>query len=71
MLCITLVVLTVKLEPLTSTNARVAIKKEFEVAVWVFDGADFILVVDKVSVRVTVLEMGKERKRKKRQTRVP
>jgi len=56
--CIALAVLTVKLEPLSSANTRVAIKKEFEVVVRVFDGADFILVVDKVSVQTTVLEMG-------------
>lgn len=48
--------LTVKLESLASTNTRVAIQEEFEVAVRVFDGADFILIVDKVSVYIISLE---------------
>lgn len=42
---------------MASTNTRVAIKEEFEVVVRVFDGADFILIVDKVSVETSLLEI--------------
>lgn len=61
MVCITLVVLTIKLEPLSSANTWVAIKKEFEVVIRVFDGADFVLVIHKVSIQAVVLEMEVEK----------
>lgn len=42
--------LTVECESLTSANPRIFVNKELEVIVGIFDGPDFILIIDEVSI---------------------
>lgn len=43
--------LTVESEALTFVDTGILVQEEFEVAIWISDGAYFIIFVDKVAAR--------------------